>query len=87
MIQKASGRKADAPSSLPISEDITDNAQDLLFDRVPEAAPGVLESLEEEMIVKEPEDLMASQALENPSSSKPKTVIEKASPPPNLPTA
>lgn len=31
MIQKASGRKADAPAALPVSEEITDDAQELLF--------------------------------------------------------
>lgn len=89
MIQKASGRKADAPSSLPISEDITDNAQDLLFDKTPSLSPDVdmWENLEEEKRVNNIDTTLIDAVDKSNSPGKPQTPIGKASPPPNLPTA
>lgn len=98
MIQKASGRKGGAPSTLPISEEITDDAQDLLFapDNVEtELAVTNFENLEEETPISKFGDQADQNSddkdfFENKSGrvTQAKTGIDtKASPPLNLPTA
>jgi len=97
MIQKAPGHKADAPASLPISEEVVEDAHALLF--APEEKTPVfdLEDLEEAptaTVKKAPEaspELWLNQRA--PLSTAParsgmdNVVPPKAAPPSNLPTA
>lgn len=67
MIQKASGRKADAPATLPISEEMTDDAQEMLFSK-PYIGPEEkkYENLEEEIFnenLKPSENINSGRAL------------------------
>lgn len=81
MIQKASGRKADAPASLPMAEEVTEDAQSLLFDSPFDDQQEGAEIWEDSAT--ENENQPAS--LERPVA--PQASEKEPTPPPNLPTA
>ncbi|MCX6798169.1 MAG: hypothetical protein NTX66_03105 [Candidatus Falkowbacteria bacterium] len=92
MIQKASGRKGGAPSTLPISEDITDDAQEMLFSKATNSSTPNYENLEEEFFGNEQKADRAFSSLNKEPLTESKLLVKsgaipKASPPPNLPTA